>query len=468
MGDDDEEQFRVEDILAFTEKDIGQYAPTVRRYFGAAMKIRAQELLDLCEDNDVEQTELRLPDGAYPQYTKARMVRDLMVGGVALTTGEEVNPAVVVPNQWKEPLEEANNDQDDDTGHGGDAVAQPVPSESSNEQQDLGPASTEQLLAMLQQLQTRVSEHEERATMQGMEIARLRASKSEPARECGTGLVSVHLRKESKALLWPITTNAFEAKPLSSTEYHRLVRDNSSDELPLPMRPGLTPEVAKFATKVEFSLKHVWDSHTKKMVTRLEPVITTLVTAHTHVENALDFACGLSQDTITWTDDSGKEQQHELPADLQEKARQLEDDLTAAQGRIVAAVKLVQSETARLCGETQAAILKKMSVGASQQLTISKQDEKHKTASMLTPALLQTMEKQRQEQKALNHALDSKSIPANKHQGKGAGRGRRPPKGGGKPKGARPPARPTASPQKGQPASPRPAPKGKGGGKGEK
>ena len=105
----------------------------------------------------------------------------------------------------------------------------------------------------------------------------------------------------------------------------------------------------------------------------------------------------LSQDTITWTDDSGKEQQHELPADLQEKARQLEDDLTAAQGRIVAAVKLVQSETARLCGETQAAILKKMSVGASQQLTISKQEEKHKTASMLTPALLQTMEKQRQE-----------------------------------------------------------------------
>ena len=40
MGDDDEEQFRVEDILAFTEKDIGQYAPTVRRYFSAAMKIR--------------------------------------------------------------------------------------------------------------------------------------------------------------------------------------------------------------------------------------------------------------------------------------------------------------------------------------------------------------------------------------------------------------------------------------------
>ena len=468
MGDDDEEQFRVEDILAFTEKDVGQYAPAVQRYFGTAMKIKAPDLLDLCEDNDIEQTELRLPDGTYPLYTKARMVRDLMVGGVALTTGETVDPAVVVPNQWKEPLEEANNDQDDDTEHGGDAVGQPVSSESSNEQEDLEPASPKQLLAMMLQMQQQIASQDERARQHEMEIARLRASKSEPARECGTGLMSVHLRKESKALLWPITTNAFEAKPLNSTEYHRLVRDNSSDELPLPMRPGLTPEVAKFATKVEFSLKHVWDSHTKKMVTRLEPVITTLVTAHTHVENALDFAYGLSQDTITWTDDSGKEQQHKLPADLQEKARQLEDDLTAAQGRIVATVKLVQSETARLCGETQAAILKKMSVGASQQLTISKQEEKHKTASMLTPALLQTMERQRQEQKALNHALDAKSRPANPHQGKGAGRGRRPPKGGGKPKGARPSARSTASPQKGQQASPRPEkPKGKGKG-GEK
>ena len=206
------------------------------------------------------------------------------------------------------------------------------------------------------------------------------------------------------------------------------------------------------------------------MVSRLEPAVTTLITSHTHVENALDFACGLSQDKITWTDAKGKERQHQLPGDLQEKARQLEDDLASAQDRITAAVQLIQSETARLCGNTQAAILKKMSVGASQQLTISKQEEKHKTASMLTPALVQTMEKQRQEQKALNHALDAKSQPSSKYQGKsGGGRGRpNKTKGGQKPKGARPPARPTASPQKGQQASPRPAPKGKNGGKGEK
>jgi hypothetical protein len=105
-------------------------------------------------------------------------------------------------------------------------------------------------------------------------------------------------------------------------------------------------------------------------------------------------------------------------------------------------------------------------VGAAQQLAISKQDEKNRLASMLTPALASAMEKQRQEQKALNHALDSKSRPANQYQGKGAGRGRRQPKGGGKQKQpTRSPVRPPKAPEKG-PNSPRPGPKGKG--KGEK
>ena len=44
------------------------------------------------------------------------------------------------------------------------------------------------------------------------EVMRLRASKSEPARESGIGLESVQLRKESKGLLWPSTVNAFEQK----------------------------------------------------------------------------------------------------------------------------------------------------------------------------------------------------------------------------------------------------------------
>jgi len=467
MGDDAEEQFAVEDIVAFTEQDLREYAPAVQLYFGEAMRLRAPALKQLCENNDVEQTELR-EGGPYPTWTKARMVRDLMAHGVALESGEELDPTLIVPSQWKEPLD-VNNEQGDDTDHGGDAVVQPVSSESSKEQEDLEPASPEQLLAMLQQMQQQIASQEERARQQGLEIIRLRASKSEPTRECGVGLVSVPLREESTALLWSATTNAFEAKSLTTKQYQDLVRGNSSDELTLHKRPGMTPEVTKYANKVEFSLKNVWDSHTKPMVSRLEPMVTTLITSHTHVENALDFACGLSQGEVVWTDAKGKEQQHQLPGDLQEKARQLEDDLVAAQDRITAAVQLIQSETARLCGDTQAAILKKMSVGASQQLTISKQEEKHKTASMLTPALVQTMEKQRQEQKALNHALDAKSQPSSKHQGKsGGGRGRPNKKGGQKPKGARPPARPTASPQKGQQASPRPAPKGKNGGKGEK
>ena len=86
-------------------------------------------------------------------------------------------------------------------------------------------------------------------------------------------------------LLWRSTTNAFETKSLTSKEYQELVKSNSSDELDWYQRPGMSSEVAKFANKPEFSLKYIWDNHTKKMVSRLESVITTLVTAHTHVEN---------------------------------------------------------------------------------------------------------------------------------------------------------------------------------------
>ena len=85
-------------------------------------------------------------------------------------------------------------------------------------------------------------------------------------------------------------------------------------------------------------------------------------------------------------DSKGVEQRHELPSELRARVRQVEDDVDAARGRVVAAVRLVQSESARLCSETQAAIVKKMSVGASQQLSISKLEEKNKQASMLTPA----------------------------------------------------------------------------------
>ena len=468
MGDqaDDRDEYRLEDILAFNEEDLQDYTAEVQQYVAAAMKRKAPELSQLCGNNDVEQSELRQA-GFHPTWTKVRMVRDLMVHGVALDTGEKVDPSVVVPNRWKEPSDEDGDNRDDDTGHGGDAVDLPVSPESSKEQEGLEPASTlEQTMALVQELRSRLEEQELRSQRQDLEIVRLRASKSEPAREYGIGLESVPLRSESKGLLWPSTANAFEAKSLTTKQYQDLVKNNSSEELDWYKRPGMSPEVAKYANKTEFSLKHIWENHTKKMVMRLESVITTLVTAHTHVENAQDGAYSVSQPTVTWIDSKGVEQRHELPSELLAKVRQVEDDVDAARGRVVAAVRLVQSESARLCSETQAAIVKKMSVGASQQLSISKLEEKNKQASMLTPALMATLEKQRQEQKALNHALDSKSRPTNQHPGKGAGRGRPRPKnkGGGKPKQPpRPPARPSKSPEKGQ-TSPRPSPKG--GGKG--
>ena len=141
--------------MAFKEQDLREYASEVQLYFGVAKQLKAPVLMQICENNDVEQTELR-ESGPYPTWTKARMIRDLMAHGVALESGEEFDPTLIVPNQWKEPLD-ANNEQGDDTDHGGDAVAQPVSSESSKEQEDLEPASPEQLLAMMLQMQQQIA-----------------------------------------------------------------------------------------------------------------------------------------------------------------------------------------------------------------------------------------------------------------------------------------------------------------------
>jgi hypothetical protein len=157
----------VEDIVAFKEQDLREYASDVQLYVGEAMRPKAPVLKRLCEDNDVEQTELR-EAGPYPQWTKSRMVRDLMAHGVALESGEQVGPTLIVPNQWKEPLD-ASNDQGDDTGHGGDAAPLPILSaDSANAQAES--ASPEQLLAMLQQMQTRLESQEERAWGGGRRI----------------------------------------------------------------------------------------------------------------------------------------------------------------------------------------------------------------------------------------------------------------------------------------------------------
>ena len=399
----------------------------------------------------------------------------------------------MVPNRWKEPSAEGSDSDDGAVAQdpGGDARDQSLLSPAGSSKWQAGEAtsapsmmkdsggdagsrpllspcgeaaSAQQLMAWSRGCSRGLRTRNSARSGWTWRVIRLRASKSEPAREYGIGLESVPLRSRSQGSCCgrPRRT-PFETKSLTSKEYQELVKSNSSDELDWYQRPGMSPEVAKFANKTEFSLKYIWDNHTKKMVSRLESVITTLVTAHTHVENAQDGAYVMSQPTITWTDSKGAEQQHTLPPELRAKIRQVEDDVDAARGRVVAAVRLVQSESARLCGETQAAIVKKMSVGASQQLTISKLEEKNKTASMLTPALIATLEKQRQEQKALNHALDAKSRPTQvPRQRCGSAKptaqeGRRQTEA----VAAFPRTAARASPEKG-PNSPRPEPKGKG------
>ena len=71
MGDqdDDRDEYRLEDILAFNEEDLKDYTAGVQQYVAAAMKRKAPALSKLCEYNNVEQSELRQA-GFHPTWTK--------------------------------------------------------------------------------------------------------------------------------------------------------------------------------------------------------------------------------------------------------------------------------------------------------------------------------------------------------------------------------------------------------------
>ena len=146
-----------------------------------------------------------------------------------------------------------------------------------------------------------------------------------------------------------------------------------------------------------------------------------------------------------------------LPSVVRDRVRQLEADAEMAHSRIEAAILLLQSETARMCSDTQLAVAKKMSAGAAQQLQLSKVEEQTKTASMLTESFVKTLEEQRKQQKTINHALDAKSQQSRRGRGgragsrggragRGSGRKPKPTKTSTKPPQPKAAATPTTSP----------------------
>ena len=167
------------------------------------------------------------------------------------------------------------------------------------------------------------------------------------------------------------------------------------------------------------------------MLHRLEPVVTTLLTAHSCAGYSMDSLDTLSGASCMYKDqESGETRVLVLPVPVRDKIRQMEVDVELAQQRIAAAVQLLNSETARMCSMTQLAIAKKMSMGAAQQLQLSKTDEPEKTASMLTDAFIKTLEEQRKQKKNIDHALNAKSKQQQNRGNQNSGRGR----GGARPK----------------------------------
>ena len=437
-----------DDILSFSEDLLGTYDDSVQAYYTAAISLRYTALRQLCETSEISKTV-----GDPNRWNKKTMVRDLMSAGFELESGEKVAPEVVARRWLPEP---AFFDQSDKASERDDADDEDLDSHDSfmdkktreeirnGNQVVLDFTSSPPPVSDGSKFDKYVrSMHDNMVRMQRiiatqqLEIVRIR-SKKDISREYGVGVnPNCQLRADSKDLLWKSDVNPFEQKPLTSPEYHELCRDNSSDSLDLCRRAGLGETESSFCNKTkEFSVKDVFEKFTKPMLHRLEPVVTTLLTAHSCAGYSMDSLDTLSGASCMYKDkESGETRVLVLPVPVRDKIRQMEVDVELAQQRIAAAVELINSETARMCSMTQLAIAKKMSMGAAQQLQLSKTDESEKTASMLTDAFIKTLEEQRKQKKNIDHALNAKSKQqqnrGNQHSGRGRG-GARPKPGKGK------------------------------------
>ena len=413
----------VENTLNFTEANLSTYDESVQQYFSEAVRMPVRELKDLAAENEVTKT-----IGDLGRWTRPPIIRDLMASGVALPSGKVVESAVV-SRDWL-PID---NGDDEDSGDDhrsessldkGDIMDKELRDEirGGNPMRrapgvDMPPSPPSELSKpmrdYLKSVQAQVQKLQQTIETQQLEIVRIRSNK-EVRREYGIGLSPVLLLQESKALLWSATANPFEQAPLKSVEYLDLMRENSSDDLSslLHLRPGIGESEAVYCNKTkEFSVKDVFDKHTRPMIQRLEPVVTTLLTAHTCAIHVMDCAEFLSGSDIQFLDSAGKACSHTLPAPVLDRIRQMEVDAELTVNRIAASISLVQSETARLCSETSMAVAKKMSAGAAQQLQLSKQDAQSKTASMLTDTFVKVLEEHRKKDKTLNHALSASTKP---------------------------------------------------------
>ena len=442
-------------VLAFNEDDIEDYASVVKKYFEEGSSMNIKTLQALLRSAGVDRTQ-----GCVGRYTRALVLRDLMAYGVRLSDTVDPVPREIVEAGWmSEDSEDSGGDeekdQDLDDPPGSPDFADPIAMRKAWKSMHLQVQAMQRTMSM-QQLQLQ------------------RVSATESVRQYGLGLTDFALLPESKALLWDSATNPYQQKPLKASEFQKLIAGNSSDELSFWQRPGLGETEAAFANKTkEFSVKDVFSKFTSKSLQRLEPPLTTLVSAHSAVLYAADNLSKLAARSASVADGEGRDAVIEIPTPLRKIAQQAEVDLVFAQERVEATTQLLLAEYARLCSDTSASVAKKMSADASEQLSVSRKPASERAASMLTDEFISLLEAQRKQKKSLSHALDSSGGAKGGKAGRGGS-------GKSKPRGApgknrrrnnnnnNPTNKPPKSPSRGPspaPGAAKRSPGGKGGGK---
>ena len=410
MGDEDALVASALDV--FDEDNIDSYARSVRENFAAGSKLNIATIRSIASRAGVPRR-----DGERGRYTRPMVIRDIMGASIRISEDVEPVPRAIVLNQWLSPEPEDSGsekelplDRDDDSD-GDDLVASPDFTD---------PAATKKawkmMMASMSSMQLALTQQQLRITRMATPGAR---------REYGCGLNDFSLLQESKDLLWSETTNPFEMKAIKSKDFQEIVKDNSADELKLWRRPGLGAVEAKYCQKAEYSLKDVFHKFSSKTLGRLEPPMTTLVSAHSAVLFATESIGRLAVPKLRITDGADDGSEVAIPKEVRAVAQAAESDLDLAKGRLEAATSLLLSEYARICNETSDLISKKMSTETAEQLALLKKPEEELTSSMLTPAFIALLEEQRKKAKSLAHALDTKAAKAANAKGKRQGNGHR-------------------------------------------
>ena len=339
-------------VLAFDEDDIEDYASVVRKYFEEGSSMNVKTLHALIRSAGVKRTQ-----GCVGRYTRALVLRDLMAYGVRLSDAVEPVPREIVEAGW---MSEESDDEGGDEEKEQDLDDPPGPDDPPGSPDFADPVA---MRKAWKSMHMQVQSMQRTMAMQQLQLQRVSATES--VRQYGLGLTDFALLPESKALLWDSTTNPYEQKPLKASEFQKLIAGNSSDELSFWQRPGLGETEATFANKAkEFSVKDVFAKYTSKSLQRLEPPLTTLISAHSAVLYSADNLSKLAAKSTTVTDGNGRETAIEVPAPLRKIAQQAEVDLDFAQERVEATTQLLLAEYARLCSDTSASVAKKMSADA--------------------------------------------------------------------------------------------------------